>query len=1035
MPSEAVDNRVLHVREPPTDDDNAHSYAWTISSPNGPKRSRADANPAHVMTDDRISSSLAVTLGREGISPSESMYVDNVVTHHMAVQLGTRTEMRGVPGWSTTFGPLRMPAEFDVDELIGDVRVEPWDTGGVLPTSESTSPRVPSASKPHQSTVRDRVKNSGSQHEEDKAAPRHEWSMVQNKEWKHWSIDRTNKQQDMSHHVPLTQSLPCKKHQGADNGGELVDEEDIQREDRTQDARLDDMDTENSVDNEPPVAKPIQTVDWSQSFYSVATGNEEVDFVENAMPTFSDQFAVGGSLIVVSCMICFGLSAMPPGSSYEIYARFMESTRVATMLGMFTASFVVFLHTCNVYILPKPYRAALFFAVVELSLATGACLAKYYPAAPLVVANIQIPVLMATLHSLLNLSPSRFLRVSGLVFLILIVMLSGTFIVWMFAYDSVWSDTTRDTLYTECADVFLVYGVESWEACEHARSLEVVDTETSELLDSCNSIEVTVQLIYACPLVLNVVLATLCVACFMCAAALGRRHEHMGVLKVALGFVALLITGTWVGCSAAGAASAVSNLYMGGFLAVGMLVGAWTGFGVNLERLKQLASRSILFEVVRPVHESEWTRALLAVVLVWPLGVFFSTELLVRAVKGPRGTEAPWLTTRGQNTWKWVSALHWCSLLERMFCVCIMYLVFFLFARATPVFLARVSDMLPKNIYLVTPSFYMVGLVMFLLPFVPGVPVYIAGGFIIYNSGGKEWGFFVAVVYASALCLVLKLNAVVVQQKMFGELMGSSLTIQHHVGVHTQPIRAIERILTRPGLTLAKVCILCGGPDWPTSVLTGILRCHVGQMLLGTLPCILLVVPAVLAGASLFEESAQSLSATLVMAVGISQGAAFFAAMLFVAKETRDHFDELSTPRPEHQAVIDKALEITRKLEEYKQRSCWHMLSVAQKVFVIASASVEHCSCCGFTFLASMCFRDFSIGDDFEATIEMGGLEGDVRNLLIYPSGTFFFYFMLFGCVLYVTFRLLTMCSLHKEGDTRAARTFVWIIKASSRFG
>merc|ERR1712136_321499 len=83
---------------------------------------------------------------------------------------------------------------------------------------------------------------------------------------------------------------------------------------------------------------------------------------------------------------------------------------------------------------------------------------------------------------------------------------------------------------------------------------------------------------------------------------------------------------------------------------------------------------------------------------------------------------------------------------------------------------------------------------------------------------------------------------------------------------------AIEKILKQPGLGVQKVLILCGGPDWPTSVLTGILRLPVGQMLIGTLPCFILLMPAVLAGASLTEPDASKFSTILVMIVGMDGG-------------------------------------------------------------------------------------------------------------------------------------------------------------------
>jgi hypothetical protein len=60
--------------------------------------------------------------------------------------------------------------------------------------------------------------------------------------------------------------------------------------------------------------------------------------------------------------------------------------------------------------------------------------------------------------------------------------------------------------------------------------------------------------------------------------------------------------------------------------------------------------------------------------------------------------------------------------------------------------------------------------------------------------------------------------------------------------------QAIKVILSAPGLTLQKVSILCGGPDWPTSVLTGILRLQLSQMLIGSIPIFFLIAPCVLAG-------------------------------------------------------------------------------------------------------------------------------------------------------------------------------------------
>ena len=43
--------------------------------------------------------------------------------------------------------------------------------------------------------------------------------------------------------------------------------------------------------------------------------------------------------------------------------------------------------------------------------------------------------------------------------------------------------------------------------------------------------------------------------------------------------------------------------------------------------------------------------------------------------------------------------------------------------------------------------------------------------------------------------------------------------------------------------------ILCGGPDWPTSVLTGILNLSVIKMLIGSAPVVIIIVPCTVLGA------------------------------------------------------------------------------------------------------------------------------------------------------------------------------------------
>merc|ERR1711953_656886 len=144
--------------------------------------------------------------------------------------------------------------------------------------------------------------------------------------------------------------------------------------------------------------------------------------------------------------------------------------------------------------------------------------------------------------------------------------------------------------------------------------------------------------------------------------------------------------------------------------------------------------------------------------------------------------------------------------------------------------------------------------------------------------------FLPGILVASLLSLFLKLNAVVCQQKGFGEGLGKNEGIKMAVGVHTPTIRAIEKILKKTGITIEKVCILCGGPDWPTSVLTGILRLSCPQMLLGTLPMFFLIAPAVACGMSAKQAELRKFSSLFLVGVAVSQGMMFMAAGVFIAR-------------------------------------------------------------------------------------------------------------------------------------------------------
>ena len=69
--------------------------------------------------------------------------------------------------------------------------------------------------------------------------------------------------------------------------------------------------------------------------------------------------------------------------------------------------------------------------------------------------------------------------------------------------------------------------------------------------------------------------------------------------------------------------------------------------------------------------------------------------------------------------------------------------------------------------------FILLGVFMFLLPPVPGPPVYLTGGVLLVGSMQDTYGFWGATAICVFVCWFVKLLSCALQQKMFGENLGS----------------------------------------------------------------------------------------------------------------------------------------------------------------------------------------------------------------------------------------------------------------------
>jgi len=740
----------------------------------------------------------------------------------------------------------------------------------------------------------------------------------------------------------------------------------------------------------------------------------------------------------ISLFILMSYSAIF-GMGYSVYGG-LQNNGYNIAMGMFgLAMLIAFcLHVLNFYRWNNGCRIAAASAFVLYLWFIGlTCYAKAYPALPVIVASMQYPISLTLVrYKRGGITRARdFYKGLSFVFGITGGAILMVFIVWLIASDMMWGDTTKATLHEKMreAKVYEAYDLDEWSSCERGRELVKIDgwatingfsvdqvAEINQKLGYCSRIELTAFTIWSCPLAQSILLLCLSKFCVIRLWIMGQDGAER-TLKMIMVVAGCMAACFWMTTAAAGSSMGLANAVMMGLGIWGILFGVFLIFVVDLKAVMEKASSSTIAKTAVPVLKGEP----FAGFMTWIMGPcvlgFLCFEVVVRQLQkcvGVNKTEHRWLTPAGQKVTGFISTKHFALTLEWAFKIGFAYMFFKLFTIGTPVFLAKLGEELATMEFpVVCGIFFVVGWIMFLLPPVPGVPVYMASGTIIVPRAKlDDWNFYVAVLFSSCFCLVLKLCAVCCQQKGFGEGLGRWNSVKMAVGVHTATIRAIEKILKRPGMRVEKVCILCGGPDWPTSVLTGILKLSLPQMLLGTLPCFFLIAPCVLAGASLTDKDLKSFSPMIALVAAVTQGGMGVMAMGYVAREQERSAEELSQPVPEHAILIEKSEEATLRSNKYRLETAWKKFKFIQKFLLLAAVICMSMTCYVAGGLGSQCFRKFELGNAVDDPFP-DGLDGKVSNLLVEPLGYCAMAGMLVGLVLYCAYNLVNKTFLHKIPD------------------
>eukprot|EP00052_Salpingoeca_macrocollata_P027177 m.256890 g.256890 ORF g.256890 m.256890 type:complete len:808 (-) comp22704_c1_seq6:126-2549(-) len=487
-------------------------------------------------------------------------------------------------------------------------------------------------------------------------------------------------------------------------------------------------------------------------------------------------------------------------------------------------------------------------------------------------------------------------------------------------------------------------------------------------------------------------------------------------LRLFCGLLGLAVVGVWVAASVAGGGMQVSNavnLFIGVGLALLFAVVVGT---VGWKNLRLAMDKVAILRRVTASALSSWMKALFLLLLAPAMPFYFVLSAVTQGIRKrgfsfskPLETEEEkrlLLTLRAHNQLEAMRAWKWTRVLVRVVWICLIYVLINVgVGKFTSVFLSWLNaELASVALGVTTVVFIGVGLVMFLLPPVPGVPVYLAGGIILVKAAEDDLSYVGAIGFCIGVCFFIKLTAIFMQQKFIGEQLSHKVSVRRLVAVNSITIRAVKKILEQPGFSPAKVFILCGGPDWPTSVLTGILRLSVVKMLVGSLPVILLVAPTVLAGAFLLRKDRggawESVANVTLAVAALVQISAMVAAAYYIERVAERDRDELAA-WPNDQEVEEAEVERRKRTRVFKAVTNWHDKSFPlwMRILLIWNALCAAVATYMIVLFPSSCFQSFTVTDTIDDK-----LNGNVANIVVSPLGWLAVGLLLVSCSLLSVF-------------------------------
>jgi len=464
---------------------------------------------------------------------------------------------------------------------------------------------------------------------------------------------------------------------------------------------------------------------------------------------------------------------------------------------------------------------------------------------------------------------------------------------------------------------------------------------------------------------------------------------ELKVICVAVGILAFI---TWLGVSLAVQSVDVSNIVIRFSAFMFLCLGLYVVSEIGIEKLEEAAVKDATVQAAIDFALSDWVKGAFALVAL-PLAPFlFALDAVHQCFRKCSRASSGCLTTEAYALLAWISKWNWASVLTKSMCCGLgAFLTKALVSHGLVVFLAWFNEYLePWSVGSSLSLLFVVELILFLFPPVAGIPLYMIAGIVVIPKVRKlGYGVFAGIIAGTVYSFVLKMVAIAMEQKLIGQPLSRNIATKKFVGVQTPGMKAIRYILSQKGFHANQIAVLVGGPDWPTSVLTGILNLSLGAMLMRSIPLIVLIFPAVVASAYTISEAEDAASMSQNKAIAgvalalaaVFQGGASVLAAYYVQEATVDHKDEVDAMVDPQEAEVLESVEQDRiTAKAWAKATGWSASPVWVRVVLVLGSLLASATVAVTMNPSNKAFTDFAL------TEKVSRLPGGVITLINAPG-------------------------------------------------